>query len=223
MCFSAETSFASAVVLVPAGLFCLRQAIVKAPRYFLLALTPTLFGIQQAAEGFVWLGLTTDHPPFIRWAAPVFLLFALGFWPTWASVTVLMIESRPALLRVLAMVAALSSGWFWIWCWPLVIDPSQAVAVEVVHHSLRYEYGDMGWLSAPSRFGVRCLYLATVSVPFMVMSDRRRLLVVIGLGSSSAALAVWLFEHAYTSIWCFFVAVLSVYLVWLFACLPAED
>ena len=57
MCFSPEVSFASAGVLVPTGLLCLRVTAHRAPQLWPLAVVPALFGVQQACEGFVWLGL----------------------------------------------------------------------------------------------------------------------------------------------------------------------
>ena len=66
MCFSPEVSFAVGGALIPAGAYCLRATWSVAPRLLPLAAMPALYGVQQAAEGFVWLGLEDDDPVRVR-------------------------------------------------------------------------------------------------------------------------------------------------------------
>ena len=79
MCFSPEASFASAAVLVPFGTYTLRLAARTAPRLWPLALVPCVFGLQQACEGVVWLGLESGDDRLTRPAARAYLFFALAF------------------------------------------------------------------------------------------------------------------------------------------------
>jgi hypothetical protein len=215
MCVSAEVSLGAAGVLIPAGVYCFRAAAQKAPGYLVLAATPILFGVQQAAEGAVWIGLAGDHPTLVATAAQVFLFFALGVWPTWFTIAALAIETRPRVLRLLGGWAALSAGWFWLWYWPVLLTPPAPGEVRVERHSIRYECADRAG-PAPG-----IAYVLAGAVPLLMTSDRRRFAVPIALAAASGLLAMWIFEHAFASVWCFFAAVISGYLVWLFARLRA--
>lgn len=46
MCFSATASFASAAILIPAGIYSVNRALHGDKRYLVLAAFPLLFGIQ---------------------------------------------------------------------------------------------------------------------------------------------------------------------------------
>jgi hypothetical protein len=216
MCISAEVSFGAAAALIPAGGYCVWAAARKAPRYAILGATPALFALQQAAEGAVWVGLARGDPDLVARAAQAFLAIALGLWPTWFTIAALAIETRPRLLRLLGLWAALAAGWFWLWCWPVLLAPPLPGEVYVVRHSIRYEYVDR------AGFGPRAAYVLASAVPLLVVADRRRFVVPVALGALSALAAIWIFDHAFASVWCFFAAVNSAYLVWIFARLPGS-
>src|SRR5262249_52495325 len=103
MCFSAEVSFGSAATLIAAGAWCLRTAYRRAPWFWPLAIVPCLFGVQQASEGLVWMGLHRRADGLVQVAAGVYLFFALAFWPTWFSVAASAMESKPGRRRFLAL------------------------------------------------------------------------------------------------------------------------
>jgi len=218
MCFSAEVSFASAAVLVPTGAYCLRAATVKARRWLPLALSPVMFAVQQAGEGVVWVALARGDATLADAAARWYLFFVLAVWPAWPALVAWSLETRPARARFLAGWTVLASGWFWIWYLPLLTtyDPGP----RVVGHSVHYAYADMPHASLTKGLAVRSLYLATASVPLLVASERRRLGLLVVLAAVTAAVAVWMFEMVFTSVWCFQAAILSVCLVYLFARLP---
>ena len=56
MCFSATASFTTALVLIPVGVYCVNKATSLQKSYWLFALMPLMFGVQQFFEGVVWLG-----------------------------------------------------------------------------------------------------------------------------------------------------------------------
>lgn len=214
MCVSAEVSFGAAAALLPAGGYCVWAAARKAPRYAVLGATPALFALQQAAEGVVWIGLARGDSHLVARAAQAFLAIALGLWPIWFTIAALAIESRPWLLRLLGGWALLAAGWFWLWCWPVLTAPPLPGEVYVVRHSIRYEYVDR------AGFEPRAAYVVASAVPLLIVADRRRFVVLAVLGVLSALAAAWIFDHAFASVWCFFAAANSAYLVWLFARLP---
>lgn len=218
MCFSPEASFAVGAALVPAGAYCLRAAWARGRRLLPVAVVPLGFAAQQAAEGFVWLGLAAGDPARTRPAAFAFLFFALAFWPVWVPLAAAVAERRPASRRLLAAWTVLASAWFWVLYYPLLADPS-LLTVDVSHHSVRYAYPDLPVRRYVPRPVLQLLYFLTVAVPMLVESGRGGR-VPGGLLAATVAAAAVLYDHAFVSVWCFFAAALSAYLCVVFARLP---
>ncbi len=211
MCFSPEVSFGAAAVLVPTGVYCIRVAARRCPRLWPLAVVPCVFGLQQAVEGVVWIGLRTGDTPLTATAARVYLFFALAFWPIWFPLTAVLIE-RPGLRRtLLAVWAALSAGWLAMYL--PALTGSDGREAHVCHSSVRYHYPDVAF-SGVSEWLIRGVYLLTATVPLVISSYRVVLAVPVVLGVGSAAVAAAVYDHAYTSVWCLFSAVLSASLAW---------
>lgn len=209
MCFSPEVSFASAAALVPVGLWCLGTARKKAPQLWPIAVVPIVFGIQQASEGLVWLAIQGGHSRLGTAAGLAYLFFAIAFWPVWFSTSAVMIEPQIGRRHFLSAWAVVSTGWFWLGYLPVLTDPNGA-ASYVYHHSIRYERVD-GFVHDPLlRWTLRVLYVLTSSIPLLVSSWRRVLMAPVLLGVGSAAVAALLYDHAFTSVWCLWSAVLSV-------------
>src|SRR5262245_12674372 len=123
MCFSPEVSFASAGVLVGLGVYSLHLARRRLPSYWAFALIPLGFGIQQAAEGFVWLGILHHNEAMTRWGSAVFQFFA-ALWPAWFPLAAAVAEPgrwRRALLFTLAL---LSTAWIWFAYLPALLGQS---------------------------------------------------------------------------------------------------
>lgn len=219
MCFSPEVSFASAAVLIPTGMFCLWTAARKAPRLWPLAVVPCVFGVQQACEGLVWLGIHCGNGKLCSAAALVYLFFALAFWPIWFSIAAAVIEPNPTRRRFLTVWAVLSTGWFWFAYLP-VLDGTCAPGPHVHHQSIRYDHADAMSGAPIVQWAVRLLYVLTATVPALTTSLWRTLLLPASLGVVSAGAAVLAYEHAFTSVWCLFAAVLSVSLVYTIATAP---
>lgn len=213
MCFSPEVSFASAAVLVPTGVYCLRTAARRAPRLWPLAVTPCVFGVQQAWEGLVWLGLNSGDEPLTSAAGRVYLFFALAFWPFWFSAGTALIETDPVRRRWLTVCAVLSTVWFWYVYLPVLTTPDGA-ASRVDHHSIRYAHPDAGGGIPFGPWGFRVAYLVTAAVPVLVSSSKRLLLPILALAFVTAGVAVLLNDHTFVSVWCLFAAVLSVVIVY---------
>jgi len=94
-------------------------------------------------------------------------------------------------------------------------------------HSVRYNYSDSGglWKTGLSKWMSRSLYLLTALIPVLVMSHRKLLLAPSLVASASALVAALYFDHAFTSVWCIWSALVSALIarsVWL-APAKAED
>lgn len=214
MCFSPEASFGAAVVLFPTGVYCLRAALRRRPRLWAVAVVPCVFGLQQAIEGFVWLGLDAGYEPLVRIAARAYLFFAQAFWPIWFCLAAAVAEPPGRRRRFLTAWATLSLGW--LVCYLPVLTNLDERTAHVCHHSIRYDYPD-GWLDSPAElWAVRGLYLISATVPYLVYSSRRVTAVPVALCVAAAGVAAVLYDHAFTSVWCLFAAVLSASLAWAF-------
>ncbi|MDB5309924.1 MAG: hypothetical protein JWO38_4126 [Gemmataceae bacterium] len=218
MCFSPEASFAVGGALVPVGGYCLWAAWRKARRLLPLAVVPVLLAAQQISEGFVWLALGAGDTAGARPPALVFLFFAFAFWPFWFPFVAAVGETRPAHRRRLLVVAALTSGWFWVLFYPLLTDPAGRLTPIITHHSIRYATTLQVDEYVP-RVVVRVAYLLSIAAP-LLLGPR-----LVGplpglLMAGSAAVTAAVFEYAFASVWCFFAALLGLGLCSLFYRLP---
>ena len=211
VCFSPEASFVVGGALIPAGAYCLHAARRVAPRFLPLAAMPALYGSQQVAEGFVWLGLEAGDPDRVRAAAGVYLFFALAFWPFWNALSAAVGERSPARRRWLWGFTLLGTGWFWVAYYPLYVSGEYPLQIDVVHHSIRYQAPDLPavrYLSLPVLY---TLYLLNGAVPLVWGSARPgRVVGWMLIGSAVVTMAV--FEYAFISVWCLFSALLAGYL-----------
>lgn len=220
MCFSAPVSFAATALLLPAGLYSVRLASQQNPRYLPLAAIPIAFGIQQACEGFVWLGLETNSATEVRWGAFGFLAFAYWFWLFWAPWSVAVSEANAILRRVSWSLAVLGFTYGALLYLPLVFQPAW-LAVQVFHHSIQYDTHLIfdPWLSQDID---RLIYAVIILIPFALASNPA----LKGFGATIALSATpcgyreacashWLLHQVFVSVWCFFAAILSLLIVWI--------
>jgi hypothetical protein len=218
MCFSAEASFTVGAALAPAGAYCLKSAFQKNTALVPLALVPIAFGLQQLSEGMVWLGIHSQDPALIQKAAVFFLFFAIPFWPFWIPISLLCMECRKSVRYILGGLALLSLVWMWF-SYPLLVKPDEWLTTRQVHHSIQYDFDTLPAFQVMSQTVWRNLYLAAIVAPFLVrgrgQSGKSHL--VGGIAVAVFFLVAYLlFWYAFTSVWCFFAAVLSLYLCYVF-------
>jgi hypothetical protein len=219
MCFSAEASFVVAAGLFPAGIYCLRAAARKDRRLLPVAAVPLLFSIQQASEGFVWIGLHHEDAELTRVAALCFLFPAMAVWPFWVPFMMWAKEDRPFPRRLLLALSVLSVAWFFVLFLPLASGPPEMLTTRIVEHSIAYSYPDVPLRRALPAGMPLVLYGLTVILPLVLTFDKKRL--VPGLVVAVSLIVCFLFyRHALVSVWCFFAAILAAYLVWVFWTLP---
>lgn len=220
MCFSPEASFTVGGALIPAAGYCLRSAWVKNPRLIPVAVAPLAFGVQQIAEGFVWLGLHNENAAQVRAGATVFLFFALAFWPFLLPCLNAVLETRLVRKRIFIALTVLSLGWFWALYFPLLVEPDTFLSVSIVHHSILYSYSDLVVYQYIPRPVLRALYVVFTVVPMVtgpnVLGRLPGLMLVVATITAAA-----LFEYAFISVWCFFAAGLALYLCVVFYRMPA--
>ena len=220
MCISASVSFSSAVVLVATGLYAVQQARRLQPPYWMWALVPVFFGIQQAFEGRVWQILDAGNA---RAAVP----FALGFhffshflWLWWLPLCSYLAEPSKTRKRVIGG-CTIFGAFAGTLAYSVMLFHPEWMAVTVREHSILYSF------SVPWRSSIHLpitpamLYALTILVP-LLLSNHRQIRIFGGLAALSMLLTLEAYSYAYVSVWCFFAAVLSLYLVYMIRHLVAE-
>lgn len=209
MCFSPTASFVASAILIPMGLYCVLESLKKNRRYFFLALLPLLFGIQQIFEGFLWLVIRNGDDQRISFFSLLFLFFAFGFWPFYCPLINYSIEdkgtTKSKLLLVLLIGGTILGMLIYV---PLVLG-STSFTTEVVNRSIAYET-DRGDLL---RNVYTLSYFVVTVVPFAISSNKDlRIFGMMLVGSIILTFAFY--SYAFFSVWCFFAALISAYILY---------
>ncbi|HEY9864887.1 MAG TPA: DUF6629 family protein [Candidatus Obscuribacterales bacterium] len=211
MCFSATASFTASFSLSVLGTATLTQMTSK--KQILLAIFPLLFAIQQFFEGIVWLNLENKSSPLYFLGTYVFLVFATGFWLIFCPMSVYLLEDDPFRKKIILGIAAIGTilGIYFVIC---VVR--QEVIVTNDLGNLFYNINLLYDLKFALFYDIcKYLYLLVISVPFLISSQR--LLAVFGiLIILSFILADQFYQATFISVWCFFAAVISSVLLFIF-------
>jgi hypothetical protein len=195
MCFSMEASFTASAVLLTAGSVALVKTQKQPTKYF--AAIPLLFGIQQAIEGFQWLA---EKPSMESTALGYgFLFFAFLLWPAYTPFATFMMEKderRKKILKYFTVAGFLASLFLLVVCF---ISPLQVYTTD---HHIVYD------IPVPFTVAALTLYVSAVCTSLLSTRPRAKL-----LGFTTLAgfiVAILAYQYAFTSVWCFFAAILSV-------------
>ena len=210
MCFSAPVSFAAAALLMPAGVHTLRLAWQSDRRLLGLAAFPLFFGIQQLIEGVLWLNLGGFHAEYTQALALGFLFFVYIFWPVFVPLAARALDERPLPRRVL-LALALVAGLLGALLYASLLRGQADLSVSIVQHSIFYQHRPLFDLHLGD-WVVRTLYALVVTLPLLA-SNTVALRIFGALIALSLALSALYFDHAFTSVWCFFAAILSLMLI----------
>jgi len=199
MCFSATASFVAAAATGIVGIACL----VRAPerRELPLAAVPAVFAVQQAIEGLLWLTLPVAPDGAAATALTLaFLLIAAVFWPVYAPVAALLVETVPWRGRAIALCLAAGIAVALTMLWTILSGPHAAAVTE---HHMVYVTG----LQPSALIGLG--YLAATGVALLLSSRPAVMLLgaLVMIGSGTAFTIYW---EAFTSVWCFFAAAASL-------------
>jgi len=217
MCFSAEASFGLSVALLSGGVYCVKNALSKNRLLLPVAIIPILFAVQQFSEGWVWIGLRWENAALVRMFALVFLAFAIVFWPFWVPFCAFVTGKRKekiifGFLSVLGLVIGLGVYG------PLFISVDSPVA-DVINHAIHYNVSGSTTFQFVPVLLWEAMYIAIIASPLFASNSRKILYLGIAI-VLSAAVSYLIFWFAFTSVWCFFAALLSLYLCIVFRNLP---
>lgn len=219
MCFSATVSYSAAAVLVGTGVYAVRQAGRLPRRYLMWALVPVFFGLQQSLEGRVWQELDAGDAGAAAPYALGFHFFSHFLWLWWFPLASYLVEpgqtGRPGKIRKRVFAGCAVFGAFagTLVYSVMLLHPGWMTA-GIREYSIVYDF------SFPWRSSIHLpitpagLYALTILVP-LLFSSHRTIRIFGALAVLSSVLASEAYGYAYVSVWCFFAAVLSLYLVYM--------
>lgn len=215
MCFSATASFTLGSLLVPIGIFCVAIAYKANKNFIFLAIIPIIFGMQQYTEGIIWMQLGANNLSAAHLYTYIYLFFALYFWPAYLPICAYYIEKeivRKKMMRVFVIMGQAVG----IIIYAQVLLGYLSSKVMIVNQTLNYEvyHLDMlGWTYSTS-------YVLIMILPLVFSSAFRIKIFGILLLISSMVSYGW-YIYAFTSVWCFFAAILSIYIAYIIYNLPS--
>lgn len=199
MCFSPEADFTAGVVVAGLGVETLRR--VRAPRELIVAALPLLFGIHQLVEGFVWLGLRGQVSSGMGdTAKEAYIVYAHAVLPVIVPVGFMLLE--PDHRR---------SRWMWpLACLGLVLGVYLLWQVTAYPVGAREEARCIDYTThTPNDLLIGAIYIVATCGPALLSS--RRHLRWFGLVCLVGVIATALVRiDELTSLWCLYVALVSV-------------
>jgi multisubunit Na+/H+ antiporter MnhC subunit len=213
MCFSAEASFAGSAVISAIGVVTLTK--VKKPTQILFAAIPFIFGIQQCAEGVLWVTLKSDTAESLQYAGMyIFLTTALIIWPTMVPLSIWLLEKGKQRRKVLAgLIAAGGIVSLFYTCCLILYD----VYPQIQNFHIAY-VDDFPRALVMIAF---VIYLVVTITPLFVSSVKRMWLFGVLMAVSCLISGIFFAEYL-TSVWCFFAALISIAIYWIFGKIQSE-
>lgn len=212
MCFSAEASLVAGATLTIGGTYATTRAARTAPALLPFALYPVAFGLQQLVEGVLWLDLASGRGRADALALG-FLFFSHFFWPVWAPFSNFWLRRGSGAGRVLLLLTGLGALVGALLFAPLLEAGGVPTAVAAGHISYATASVYAGSI-APDL--VLLAYATVVLVPF-ALTGRRSIQIFGALTGLSMIVTYAFFAFTFISVWCFFAAVVSGYVVALIA------
>lgn len=205
LCFSAPASFIAGSLLLFIGI--LSISVRRNNQTFFFRLIPILFGVQQFAEGFVWIAL--EAKKIDEWGlyfVYLFLFFAMVLWPIWVPFAIWKMEQNKKIKSILLFLVLFGAyqGIYLLYC--MIMHPVHAL-VHNNHISYHIEYGKHPLV-------YNSAYYFVVTILPGIFSGERRMLIFTFLVALSFMISYVFFNDEMISVWCFFSALLSVFIYW---------
>jgi hypothetical protein len=208
MCFSANASFGSGLVLSAIGVASLAK--VKHPSQIMFASIPLVFAVQQFSEGFLWLTLPYSDQAYLQQVIThIFLIFAQVLWPLWVPIAIILVEkekTRKPFQKVLVGIGILVALYFGLCLF------FYHVQAKIVGYHIYYE---QDYPVVPRNFG-GALYIVATIAPLFFSHVKKMWILGLTILASYIVTAIF-YDHYVVSVWCFFSSIISasVYLIML--------
>lgn len=203
MCFSAEASFAASFGLLASSFYFLRKPI--RPEFLYLKRIPVFFGIQQFFEGIVWL--THNHPDYHAVslvARSIFLFFAFFLWPFYIPRALIPLATTNFYKNIQIFFLGMGITVATLLAW---LSISQGVSCSIYCYHVRYVFEAPESVIMPL-----VLYYCITTVLAFFFTGRRAMTICGMLMALSVAVSGYFYTAWFTSVWCFFAALLSSYI-----------
>lgn len=162
------------------------------------AAIPLLFGMQQFAEGVIWLSF--QNQVLLSIMTVIFLLFSHVIWPTLLPSSVFLMETKRWRRIVIGMCIGIGSVVSMYFLYYLITEPVKAT---IVNQCIAY--------ISPHFFRTFVLSPYTAATCASCLFSSHRMVQIFGLVAFlSAVVAFDLYQQNFVSVWCFFSAILSV-------------
>lgn len=207
---------------MPLGLYSTHLARTNhQPNYVPLALVPFFFGVQQLVEGLEWTAIDQGRiEPLTTMGALGFLFFAYCFWMIWipwSAWSISRITDSRGLqnrLRWVAIVATVLGIAFYL---PVVFNPP---AVQPAVHSTGRLLYDVSNLHSVIHNFVNTepvgelVYWGFIVLPLIAVADKA--VKLFGVLIFVSIFLTWItYSATFNSVWCFYCAVLSIFVIWI--------
>ncbi len=196
MCFSPVASFIAGSTLSAVGGVTMKKARIKNEIPF--AAIPLLIGMQQIAEGIVWLSF--GIPLLNQISTFFFAMFAFVIWPIYVPFAILMIETDPSRKKILKFfqLSGIIAGMILLYA--IIRGP---VASQINQNSISYTFYDV------QPIFTAIFYM--ISTVFSCLFSSHRTINIFGVTLFfSCFFAYECYTYAFFSVWCFFAAILSI-------------
>jgi len=210
MCFSASVSFTASIGLLGAASYLFTQSKHLNLGSLVSITMPVAFALQQAAEGVVWLGLNNDNHSLAHTASLVYQFFVF-FWLVYFPLLGLVNEPRINIARrrifYVAMALGLVAACYKFIPW-LLNDSWMGPAIT--NQCISYYHRDL-FTNIPDFWQI-LMYFTLCTLSLFVSSHR--VLHYLAIVSALSILIVGMFFfYAFTSLWCFSAAVMSIMII----------
>lgn len=202
MCFSATASFTVGASLLVPGYIAIKRT--TEPGMLAFSSMPIVFFLHQTAEGCLWLSLT--NPDFSSWYQPALYTYSFisqPFWPVWVPFIIWLMEPDKKWKKILSFFLALgiASSLYMLYC---LLAFGISAAAE--HGHIRY------YRNFPNLTIMRPVNFITIALtPFL--STLRYMKLLAGVMLASLVLTYLFFTNYLISVWCFFAAILSLFIL----------
>ena len=206
MCFSAEVSFGASAVLVTTGALTLVENKSNDQRLF--AMIPILFGIQQFFEGWVWVALQGNgYETMGEISKYGFLIFAQLVWPVWIPLSAYNLEHNVKRKRLITFSLAIGAALALLLGYRMMAyDVSAFIQEKHIFYQIGH-FKSTNWWSG-------IFYLLPALFPFIFSSHKH--INILGYMMLLMFVVSKVFYIRYMiSTWCFFAAVLSVFILFI--------
>lgn len=201
MCFSASVSFGAGAVLTVIGVATIKKTQHRSQLMF--ASIPFIFGMQQIAEGILWI--TLPNPEYItiqRIFTYIYLFFAQILWPIWVPIAILIFEKSLTRSKIQKFLAGVGVFVGIILAFFLL---TYEVEASIVGYHIAYK---LAYPESLKYYGVVLYAIVTIGPPFFSHIKRMWLLGVTILISYIVTMVFY--EQYILSVWCFFSSIISL-------------